>query len=88
MWVLWKFRNVALFEGKKTPPTEVVQEISTEVVHTLKGQYDAISKYANEAERQRQKFHNQWESLPFYFLIRRQPVWNLSPPKWLSLFYN
>ena len=36
---LWKGGNISLFEGKKVPPAEAVQEIWNDLVHTLKGQF-------------------------------------------------
>ena len=41
LWILWKERCKRVFSNQTAHPTKLMQEIWTEIVATLKSQYDA-----------------------------------------------
>ena len=57
LWAIWKARNIEIFESKRTPPVVSIQEIWSELIHTLKGQFDDIIGQSEIEERRRSVFH-------------------------------
>ena len=52
LWVIWKARNIALFDSKQTPHVESIQEFCSDLILTLKGQFDAFQGPPESVERQ------------------------------------
>jgi hypothetical protein len=72
-------------DGKMTPSTEVIQEFWTEIVQTLKVQFDDIQGQSYRAEEPTIAifFRNGSLILFFFFLaiVMQKPAWCYTPPK-------
>ena len=81
LWVIWKGRCIKVFTGKQVPPAEGIQEIWSEAVHTLKGQYDNIQGDNDIAIRREQKFILKLSRThPLCTLVGTRPQWKFSAP--------
>ena len=67
LWIQWKQRCRRVFSNQTVHPTRLMQEIWSEVVATLKSQYDGLKLKGGSVgvERQRIAFIQQWSSSPF-----------------------
>ena len=65
LWILWKQRCRRVFFNQIVQPIVLMQEIWSEVVATLKSQYDGLKDDSDGVERQRLAFIQQWSSSPF-----------------------
>mgnify|MGYP006966605186 CR=1 FL=1 len=72
-----------VFEEKVVLPMDAVKGIRTELVHTLKGQFDGIKADSKEARKRRDLFHKLWGRFPFNGLTGGSPVSSFTPPRWL-----
>ena len=61
LWILWKQWCRRVFSNA----TRLMQEIWSEIVATLKSQYDGLKGGSYGVERQRITFIQQWSSSPF-----------------------
>ena len=76
LWILWKQRCRRVFSNQTAHPTRLMQEIWSEIVATLKSQYDGLKGDSDGVERQRIAFIQQWSSSPFLELVGIHIRWN------------
>jgi hypothetical protein len=55
-----------LYQKELEPPVTTISEISTEIVHNLKGQFEDMQGNLDAHEKQRRIFFSTWDSSPFY----------------------
>ena len=80
LWILWKQRCRQVFSNQTAHPTRLLQEIWSEIVATLKSQYDGLKGGSNGVERQRIAFIQQWLSSPFLESVGIHIRWNYRVP--------
>ena len=83
LWVIWKGRCIKVFTEKQVSSAEGIQEIWSEAVHTLKGQYDSIQGDSDATIMTRQNFLLTWSHTLFCTMVGDKPHWSLSTPKCL-----
>ena len=66
-------------------PIMLMQEIWSEVVATLKSQYDGLKGDSDGVERQLLAFIQQWSSSPFLESMGIQIRWNYRIPTWICI---
>ena len=52
LWILWKQQCRQVFSNQTAHPTKLMQEIWSEIVATLKSQYDGLKGVSDGVERQ------------------------------------
>ncbi len=82
-WTLWTAQCSLVFKQKRVPTVELVQNIWVQLVHTLKGQYDALVGTSDALMSKRLTFLQQWKHWPFFVLCQGKPCWSYKPPVWL-----
>ena len=65
LWILWKQWCRRVFSNQTAHPTTLIQEIWSEVVATLKSQYDGLKGGSDRVEGKRLAFVNNGRPLPF-----------------------
>ena len=60
VWVLWKARCKCVFQKVKQNAVELVKEIWLMLLHTLRGQYEAIIGEPDVVFRKQQHFREMW----------------------------
>ena len=80
LWILWKRRCRRVFSNQTAHPIMLMQEIWSEVVATLKSQYDGLKGGSDGVERQRLAFIQQWSSSPFLESVGIHIRWNYRVP--------
>ena len=86
LWILWKQRCRRVFSNQTAHPTRLMQEIWSEIVATLKSQYDGLKGDSDGVERQRIAFIQQWSSSPFLELVGIHIRWNYRVPSGICTY--
>ena len=76
LWILEKQRCRRVFSNQTVNQAMLLQEIRSDVVTTLKIQYDGLTSGSDGVERQRLTFIQQWSSFPFFELVGLHIRWN------------
>ena len=76
LWILQKQWCGRVFSNQTVYPVMLKQEVWSEVVVTLKSQYDSLTGGYDGVERQRLAFIQQWSSFPFLESINIHIRWN------------
>ena len=79
MWFIWIVRCSKVFDSTIVHPVESVRNVSMQMVHTLKGQYDEIKGETDDAVLQHLEFIAYWKKCPFLTLQNARPMWCLAP---------
>ena len=69
VWVLWTSRCRKIFQEIQWNVVDVVKEIWLILVHTLKGEYDAIKGDSKVVFQKQEVFKKRWERLNFFFMF-------------------
>ena len=80
LWILWKQRCRRVFSNQTAHPIMLMQEIWSEVVATLKSQYDGLNGGSDEVEKQQLAFIQQWSCSPFLESVGIHIRWNYRVP--------
>ena len=86
LWILWKQRCRRVFSNQTAHPTRLMQEIWSEIVATLKRQYDGLKGGSDGVERQRMAFIQQWSSSPFLESVGLHIRWNYRVPSGICTY--
>ena len=65
---LWKAPGSLVFKQKRIPTVELVKTIWLQLVHTIKGQYDAIVGNSDVVMLKRSNFLQRWKHWPIFVL--------------------
>ena len=84
--VIWKQRCRRVFSNQTAHPTRLMQEIWSEIVPTLKSQYDGLKGDSDGVERQRIAFIQQWSSSPFLESVGIHIRWNYRVPSGICTY--
>ena len=68
VWMLWKARCKCVFQNVKPNAVELVKEIWLMLLHTLRGQYEAIHGEPDVVFRKQQQFREFEKKLYGYFV--------------------
>ena len=82
-WSVWRARCTGVFEGKGVPPAETVRDFWMELIHTLRGQYEARRGSSERMRRRREAFLRLWRDDLFYIETSGTIRWQYRPPVWL-----
>ena len=83
LWFIWRARCRRIFEERPVPPAETVRDFWTELIHTLRGQYDRLQGDSDSMILRRLAFLRLWKSGPFLLERHSTIQWCYSPPVWL-----
>ena len=84
-WNLWTVRCSLVFKQKRVPTVELVQNIWLQLVHMLKGQYDAIVGTSDALNLKRLTLLQQWKHWTIFVLCQGKPCWSFKLLVWLYL---
>ena len=82
-WSIWRARCTRAFEGRGTPAAETVRDFWTELIHTLRGQFEQLAGSSDRMQRRREAFLRLWRDGPFYTESGGALRWQYRPPVWL-----
>ena len=71
LWFIWKAQCKNVFEGSLEPPTETCKKFWAEIIHKVRGQFEAIQGDSGKS------------GLKFYSIHNSRLQWHYSPPRWL-----
>ena len=83
MWHIWKARCSRVVGGDFVAVQKVVQEISGEVVLTLKALFDNVKGIFEVAVLKKNHFLQQWRGMGFFTDTNHKLQWEFALPKWL-----
>ena len=83
LWVLWTSRRRRIFQQIQWNVVEVVKEIWVTLVHTLKGEYDAIKGDSDVVFRKQEVFKKRWERMKVFCMVNGCIRWRYQPPLWV-----
>ena len=83
VWILWKARCKCVFQNVKPNAVELVKEIWLMLLHTLRGQYEAIHGEPDVVFRKQQQFREIWKKAEIFSYFGDRMKWRYAPPKWL-----
>ena len=69
LWALWTSRRRRIFQEIQWNVVDVVKEIWLTLMHTLKGEYDAIKGDSNAVFRKQEVFKKRWERMNVFFMV-------------------
>ena len=75
VWVLWTSRCRRVFQQIKWNVVEVVKEIGGTLVHTRKGEYDAIKGDLDVAFRKQEALKKRWEIMKVFYMVNGGICW-------------
>ena len=81
--VLWKARCKCVFQKVMLNEVELVKEIWFMLLHTLRGQYDAILGELDVVFHKQQYFREIWKKAEVFTFFGERIKWRYSPPRWL-----
>ena len=84
VWVLWKARCKCVFQKVKQNAVELVKEIGLMLLHTLRGQYEAITSEPDVVVH-KQQFREIWKKAEVFTSFGERIKWRYAPPRWLFL---
>ena len=82
VWVLWKARCKCVFQKVKQNAVELVKEIWLMLLHTLRGQYEAITSEPDVVVH-KQQFREIWKKAEVFTSFGERIKWRYAPPTWL-----
>ena len=80
IWVLWTSRCRRIFQQIQWNVVDVVKEIWVTLVHTLKGEYDAIKCDSDVVFRKQEGFKKRWERMKVFCMVNGGIRWRYRPP--------
>jgi hypothetical protein len=80
VWVSWKARCKCVFQKVKQNAVELVKEIWLMLLHTLRGQYDAITGEPEVVIR-KQQFREVWKKAEVFTSFGERIKWRYAPPR-------
>ena len=83
VWVLWKARCKCVFQKIKQNAVELVKEVWLMLLHTLRGQYDAIVGEPEVVIRKQQQFRKIWQYVEVFTSFGERIKSRYAPPRWL-----
>ena len=83
VWVLWKARCKCVFQKVKPNAVELVKEIWLMLLHTLRGQYEAIPGDPDVVFRKQQHFREIWKKADVFTSFGERMKWRYASPRWL-----
>ena len=83
VWVLWKARCKCVFQKVKQNAVDLVKEVWLMLVHTFRGQYDAITGEPEVVIRRQQQFREIWKNAEVFISFGERIKWRYAPPRWL-----
>ena len=83
VWILWKARCKCVFQNVKPNAVELVKEIWLMLLHTLRGQYEAIHDELDIVFRKQQQFREIWKKVEILSYFGDRMRGRYAPPKWL-----
>ena len=83
VWVLWKARCKCVFQKVKQNAVDLVKEVWLMLIHTLRGQYDAIIGEPEVVIRRQQNFREIWKNAEVFISFGERIKWRYAPPRWL-----
>ena len=67
----------------KQNAVDLVKEVWLMLVHTLRGQYDAIIGEPEVLIRRQQQFREIWKNVEVFISFGERIKWRYAPPRWL-----
>ena len=86
LWILGKQRCRRVFSNQTAHLIMLMQDIWSQVVATLKSQYDGLKGRSDGVERQRIAFIQQWSCSPFLELVGIHRRWKYRAPTWICTY--
>jgi hypothetical protein len=82
LWAIWKARCIKVFQGVAEAPAETIKVIWSELLHTLRGQWDSMQGTSARLINIRSCFRKVWDTIGFYS-IHNGLKWNYVTPSYL-----
>lgn len=86
IWCIWKCRCMHVLSDEPSTVTQIICMIWTELIYTLRSQWDASAGSWRAVECRHTEFLRHWGQTSMFF--RRIPgdvTWHYAPPKWFLL---
>lgn len=86
LWCIWKFRCSHVLSAETSSSSETLCMIWTELIHTLRSQWDSSAGSSRTQERHRLEFIRHWGRTSLFFSHTSGSVtWHYAPPEWFLL---
>lgn len=86
LWCIWKARCMHVLSARPSSALDTLRLIWSELLHTLRSQWDASQGDSRAAELRRFHFLRVWgRSSQFFHFSRGSMVWHYAVPEWLLL---
>lgn len=86
LWCIWKARCMHVLSHEPSTSLETLRIIWSELLHTLRSQWDASQGDSRAAQQRRFDFLRTWgRSAEFFHLSSGFMVWHYAMPEWLIL---
>lgn len=82
-WAIWRARYTHVFEGRVAPPAETVRDFWSELIHTLRGQFEQLVGCSDRMPRLCDAFLRLWWREGPFFIEAGSLCWQYRPPIWL-----
>lgn len=86
LWCIWKVRCSHVLSAETSSSSETLCMIWTELIHTLRSQWDSSAGSSRTQERHRLEFIRHWGRTSLFFSHTSGSVtWHYAPPEWFLL---
>ena len=87
LWCIWKARCSHVLSNEPSTTQETLGIIWTELIHTLRSQYDSSTGSSRAAEERRFSFIRTWGRSSLFFEFSGGSIhWHYPPPHWFLLY--